>query len=79
MGSATWRPVCWLIGHRWKVLRTNLTKLAGLVHLSTMAGQDADCERCGERWRDFYGFGITPENEHLCKRVPQQSGTGEGR
>lgn len=62
------RLFCILLGHRWRRLRTNVTKAIGLAHLSSMAGDDADCERCGAEWRDFYGFGITPENEHLARR-----------
>jgi hypothetical protein len=66
------RPLCWLIGHRWVRLRTNLTKAIWLAHLSPIAGEDLDCARCGHQWRDFYGFGITPENAHLCRVNPPE-------
>lgn len=59
---------CFFAGHRWLTKRTNISKHLGLLHLHSRAGQDADCTKCGAQWRDFYGFGITPENEHLCKR-----------
>ena len=56
---------CWVVGHRWRTLRTNWTKALWLAHCHSMAGDDADCGRCGAEWRDFYGFGVTRENEHL--------------
>lgn len=62
------RLVCFFRGHRWKRIRTNATKAICLAHLSPIAGDDCDCERCGYQWRDFYGFGITPENEHLARQ-----------
>lgn len=46
------RVLCWLRGHKWRVVRTNERKHINLIHLHTMAGMDADCLRCGEQWRD---------------------------
>lgn len=59
---------CLVIGHVWRVLRVNVSKHLGMVHLHTRAGMDADCVRCGAEWRDFYGHGITPDNERECLR-----------
>lgn len=46
------RVACCLAGHRWRITANNMTRFAALGHLHSMAGQDADCERCGEQWRD---------------------------
>lgn len=46
------RLACLLLGHRWRVLRTNCRRFVAEGHRNPMAGKDADCERCGKRWRD---------------------------
>jgi hypothetical protein len=66
---------CFVSGHIWRTRRTNISKHLGLLHLHSRAGQDADCDYCGAEWRDFYGFGITPENEHLCRRYSAYDAT----
>jgi hypothetical protein len=40
-----------------------------LGHLSPYAGWDADCERCGATLRDFYGFGISSDED--AKLIPK--------
>ena len=44
--------VCAVRGHAWRDIRVNAGKASALGHLSSVAGVDADCDRCGERWRD---------------------------
>lgn len=46
------RLLCWISGHRWTVLATS-NKHGYLAHLHPLAGQLADCARCGERWDDL--------------------------
>lgn len=46
------KATCWLLGHRWVYLRAAGCHVA-LMHLSTLAAADADCERCGRQWRDY--------------------------
>ena len=46
------RLLCWLAGHRWHVRATS-DKHVVLCDLHPLAGQLADCTRCGERWDDL--------------------------
>lgn len=40
-------------GHVWRVLRENRDCNLALAFEHPMAACDADCEHCGEQWRDF--------------------------
>jgi hypothetical protein len=55
-GDVVKRLLCWLRGHRWHVLGINRRKNANLIHLHTMAGCYARCERCGRVWDDVDGI-----------------------
>jgi len=44
--------ICFIFGHQWCTLRVNHPKAAARAHLHSFAGCDADCLRCGEKWRD---------------------------
>lgn len=39
-------------GHRWRIVRTNVSKAVNLAHLHPLAGVDAYCTRCGSVWLD---------------------------
>lgn len=43
---------CAVVGHRWKIICTNMHRAAVRAGMHTMAGQDANCVRCGKHWRD---------------------------
>jgi hypothetical protein len=58
MRHAFRRFMCFVFGHDWFIIRVNLPRTVGLIHLQGMAGHDADCRRCGCRWRDFNGHGV---------------------
>jgi hypothetical protein len=49
------RLLCGFAGHRFAVLRVTTRKHLGLLHHHPLAGTDAQCTRCGERWRDAGG------------------------
>lgn len=40
-------------GHIWRIMRINTERAAKLSHLNPIAGCDAYCERCGEKYLDF--------------------------
>ena len=44
--------ICFLLGHKFKVTKRNISKHVNLVHLHSMAGLDAKCLRCGYEWND---------------------------
>jgi hypothetical protein len=46
------RWVCWLFGHRWVFLFGSYMKAMALAHLSSVAGEDHFCVRCGSFWED---------------------------
>ena len=58
--SALRRPICWFRGHKWRVTRAHDSVTFHLGHLHPLAGCDADCDRCGARWRDFAYFDRWP-------------------
>lgn len=49
------RALCWLIGHRWRVLVVDMQRAAVRGHLHTLAGCAALCHRCGAEWNDLPG------------------------
>ena len=51
---------CWVVGHRWKLVRENRRANLCLMHLHPFAGCDCDCERCGKEWRDYKSFDRQP-------------------
>lgn len=57
-----WRCVtCWLRGHRWLVLAEDWTA-SSRVHLQSLAGCAAICERCGDTWDDMAGWDLRIEH-----------------
>ena len=43
---------CLLAGHDWLVIRVGPCN-AWLMHLHAYIDTDADCRRCGSKWRDY--------------------------
>jgi hypothetical protein len=52
--SPTWvdRLLCRITGHRWRIVRVNLSRATWLAHLHDLAGHDAVCTRCHVHWLD---------------------------
>lgn len=57
------RPICWVIGHSWVLLRENKRKHINLYHLYYLAGKNALCSRCNLLLEDSSGEPFFPEDE----------------
>jgi len=46
------RFLCWVFGHRWRVVCRDVWRHMALVHAFTRAGEECVCERCGRHEDD---------------------------
>lgn len=68
-GAEVSRIVCWLRGHRWRVLGGDFARNERLFWIHPYIGLTCICERCGKSWDDAGpGLGFT-ERTNLPRAV----------
>lgn len=53
---------CLIFGHDWRIVR-EAGCASMLIHIHVLMACDADCARCGKRWRDYESHashGVSP-------------------
>lgn len=75
---------CWFGGHRWVVLAEDWTS-SNRVHLHSLAGAAAICERCRATWDDMAGWDMRlqrnaplPFERWYAERTTTPNARGEG-